>query len=128
MRRQSRIAGLTAAAIVAVVTMLYLVLIDPEPGERARIAVVGASLATAAVFAAVGSWTGRASLLASAVGLLMVWGCLGIFSIGAPLLLAAVLTFVAFEDTADSAAERTRGGLIGAASGIASAAIALGLT
>jgi len=122
-RRSSRFSGLAAAAIATTVAGLYAVLIDPEPGEQARVTVVALSLAAAALLAAYGSVAQRAIPLGAATGLLLVWGLLGMASIGMPLLVAGVLAFVACGDT--QGRQRVWCTLVGAVAGFGSAAIAL---
>ena len=126
MRRSRQFSGLAAAAIASAVAGLYVVLIDPEPGEQARVTIVALSLAAAALLAAYGSVAQRAIPLGAATGLLLVWGQLGIFSIGMPLLVAAVLAFVACGDA--HGRQRVWCAVVGAAAGFSSAAIALLLT
>ena len=105
---------------------LYAVLIDPEPGDQTRVTVVALSLAAAALLAAYGSVAQRAIPLGAASGLLLVWGLLGIFSIGMPLLVAGVLAVVACGDA--QGRQQVWGTLVGAVAGFGSAAIALLLT
>ena len=93
--------GVVAAGIATAVVVPYAFLLDGN-GEgadgRARILFVTVSLAGGAVAALLGSFTREAGLrpllLGAAGGVLLLWGCLAAFSIGAPLVLAGVLALV----------------------------------
>ncbi len=127
MRRRRELAGLVGAALGAVTTAGYLVLVDPLPGDRSRIAVVACSLAAATAFGAWGTLARSAPLLGMSFGLFIVWGTLGILSIGLPLLVAAALTYGALTATAVTAADRTSATLAAVSAGAVSVAIAFGL-
>ena len=95
--RRSRVLGALAAAIAGTVDVGYLWLIHQqgtEPLTDGRVVLVATLVGIAGAAAAAGAVTprprARVSLLALASSLLMMLGVVGLFSIGLPLLVAAV--------------------------------------
>ncbi|MBA2751093.1 MAG: hypothetical protein H0U41_02500 [Actinobacteria bacterium] len=95
--RRSRVLGALAAAIAGTVDVGYLWLIHQqgtEPLTDGRVVLVASLVGFGAAAAAAGAVTPRPrprmSRLALASSLLMVLGVVGLFSIGLPLLVAAV--------------------------------------
>jgi hypothetical protein len=111
---RQRYAGLAAAGIAAATDAVYLLVIESEeePNNMRRVSLVAATIGTAACAAAIGSLISRAGvrlvLLGSAATALIVWGILGILSIGLPLAVAGVLCIYATTDSIDEAGEGGR--------------------
>ena len=95
------VAGLTAVVYITIITAEGI-----ERDDAAETALIAASFASAALAAAAGSLlpgTGwRLLLLSWSATTLIVWGFLGIFSIGLPLLVAGILSAMAVSRTARS--------------------------
>jgi hypothetical protein len=119
--------GLASAAVALATDALYLSVIFSE-GDRHnldRVVVVATAIAAAGAASLAGSLAGgpreRALLLSTAAAILVVWGVIGVFSIGAFLLVAGAL--------AGLAAARVQGAGRGAvAAGLALAAAVLVLS
>jgi hypothetical protein len=100
-RRQFALLGLTAAGVALATDVFYVSLIASEgdPHNLDRVVVVATVIAAAAATAVAGSLVGapnvRALLLSTAAVTLVVWGAIGVFSIGAFLLLSGVLAGLA---------------------------------
>jgi hypothetical protein len=98
-------AAMAAAILAAAVTVLYAYLIDRQPGDDGlRPWLIGASLLVAAFIllasTLVAKVAGRLLLVSLAACTLVIWSMLGAFSIGVPLLPAAVLALFAAGRTA----------------------------
>jgi hypothetical protein len=111
-RPRPALSALTGGIVVSSAAALYVVLIargDIVPEDRAKGAFIASMLVVTGAFALVGAvWPrayGRAVLLSAAGAAMVVWGLIGIFSIGLPLLLAAIPTWWA----AARAARRAQG-------------------
>ena len=107
MTTESLLAG-GAALIALFVDALYLLVIaseDPSARDADRIALVAATVAVAGL-ACLGSLAAgplRVPLLTGAATVLAVWGVVGIFSIGLPLLVATGLAGAAAYRAAETA-------------------------
>lgn len=95
--RRVKLVPLAAAVVGALALVGYLSLIRAQDsGGPAAWFVVGVAVASlAAAYAAVPDAPGRGSALVVASALFAVLGLLGILSVGAPLLLAALMTTLA---------------------------------
>jgi hypothetical protein len=98
-------AAIAAATLAGAVTVLYAYLIARQPGDDGlRPWLIGASLLVAAFVllasTLLANVPGRLLLLSLAACTLVIWSVLGSFSIGVPLLPAAVLALVAAGRTA----------------------------
>ena len=99
--------GLLAGLGGTAVTAVYLVVITNEPEENAggRVTLVATTIALASAAAFTGSLGGspraRFLLLTTSAAAFAVWGVLGLFSIGAPLMGAAALAAIAAVGAAD---------------------------
>lgn len=114
--------GLAAAALAALIDLLYLVIIANEGnGWSGRVAFVATLIAAAAACALIGSTRttapARLPWLAVATGALASLGYLGLFSIGLGLLIAGVLAGIAWGSASrsldPSGARRHRGSAFG---------------
>lgn len=89
--------GLAAAAVAAATDVVYVSVIVSQGGPHNldRVVAVATAIAAAGAAAAAGSLVSsprvRALLLSTAAATLVVWGVIGVFSIGALLLVAAAL-------------------------------------
>jgi hypothetical protein len=96
-------------AIAAVTDVGYLVIIVAQggPSDATRVVFVALAIGVAAVCAGFGATRARRidrlPWLGAATGMLLVLGYLGLFSIGLPLLIAGVLSAVAWITTSGSA-------------------------
>ncbi len=111
-RPRPSLSALAGGIVASSVAGLYVVLIargDIVPEDRASIVFIASMLVATGAFALVGAvWPrsyGRAVLLSAAGAAMVAWGLIAIFSIGLPLLLAAVPTWWA----AARAARRAQG-------------------
>jgi hypothetical protein len=93
-----------SAAVIAFATdALYLgIILSQDPVEWGRVAVIAGCILVAGAIAAVAAVAGlpratRLLLLAIAAGGLLTLGYLGLFSIGLPLLVAGILSSVAWQ-------------------------------
>ena len=91
--------GLAAAALSGAVAVWYLVLIAQgavgASGDAGQVAIVALILVGQAALATVAAVRRSAPLLAVSAAMLLTTGVLALFSIGAPLLVAALLAGVA---------------------------------
>jgi hypothetical protein len=122
-----RALALSAAAVSFGVLAVYLasVVLEEDADPNARAGLVAASLAVAGAFALVAALLGAGGvsmvLLTAASTTLIVWGVLGLLTIGIPLLVGGVLAAMAAREAAPPDAFRTS---IAAAVGVS---VALGV-
>lgn len=99
MRSRPSLVGLLAAALSGAVAVLYLGLIRQGlvgvAGDEGRVAIVVLIFVAQTVLATAGALRRSIPLLAIAAAMLLATGFLALFSIGLPLLVAALLAGVA---------------------------------
>jgi hypothetical protein len=104
-----RALALSAAAVSFGVLAVYLasVVLEEDADPNARAGLVAASLAVAGAFALVAALLGAGGvsmvLLTAASTTLIVWGVLGLLTIGIPLLVGGVLAAMAARRAAEAA-------------------------
>jgi len=132
--RRISFGALLAAALTAVVDVLYLLLISGQEDSAAtdgRVLFVAGCLAGAAVFAAIGAMIPdgalRVVLLAAAGCTLVAWTFLGMFSIGILLLIPTILVVRAAVQAADAMTGEFSYGVAAAAGFAALAFVAIGV-